>query len=317
MKKILNQTIRLLALMLPVLLFVVLCNVPVAYASSGDREAYVTRLYQLCLNREPDPVGFSTWVSQLQKKKITWGTATYGFVFSNELKRRNINNQEFVTILYRVMLNREPAPSEVSYWVQRIKGRNGRINIFRQFEKSKEFKNLCTQYNSNSPAIPPNKAPAVTIQYDEISKEGLETMPFKLVISIADQRVYAFQKVGDSIRLAREMICSTGTVKNPTILGTFIIPQDNSRNVGTWYYFSEYKVYARYFRRINGGYLFHSVLFLDKKLTKLSQSSVTSLGKRASHGCIRLSVADAQWIYENIRGGTRVEILEKTVKHSQ
>ena len=317
MKNILNQTIRLLALMLFVLLFVVLCNVPVAYASSGDREAYVTRLYQLCLNREPDPAGLATWVRQLQIKKITWGKAAYGFVFSNELKKRNINNQEFVTILYRAMLNREPNLSEVSFWVQRIKGKNGRINIFNQFEKSKEFKNLCAQYNSNSPAISSNNALAITTQYEGISMDGLETMPFKLVVSIADQRVYAFQKVGDSIRLAREMICSTGTVKNPTILGTFILPQDNSRNVGTWYYFSEYKVYTRYFRRISGGYLFHSVLFLDKKVTKLSQSSVTSLGKRASHGCIRLSVADAQWVYENIRGGTCVEILEKSVKHRQ
>ena len=34
------------------------------------------------------------------------------------------------------------------------------------------------------------------------------------------------------------------------------------------------------------------------------------LGSRASHGCVRLSVADAKWIYDNVGAGTVVSIRE-------
>jgi len=39
-------------------------------------------------------------------------------------------------------------------------------------------------------------------------------------------------------------------------------------------------------------------------------SSVKRLGSRASHGCIRLTVADAKLIYDNVGAGTQVRIHE-------
>ena len=39
-------------------------------------------------------------------------------------------------------------------------------------------------------------------------------------------------------------------------------------------------------------------------------SSYKKLGQRASHGCIRLAVWDAKWIYDNIGAGTVVSIVE-------
>lgn len=42
----------------------------------------------------------------------------------------------------------------------------------------------------------------------------------------------------------------------------------------------------------------------------LKTGSYTGLGKRASHGCIRLMVDDAKWIYDNCGKGTEVVIYE-------
>ena len=39
-------------------------------------------------------------------------------------------------------------------------------------------------------------------------------------------------------------------------------------------------------------------------------ASVNKLGRRASHGCIRLTLDDAKWIYDNIGEGTEVWIHE-------
>jgi lipoprotein-anchoring transpeptidase ErfK/SrfK len=37
-------------------------------------------------------------------------------------------------------------------------------------------------------------------------------------------------------------------------------------------------------------------------------SEAQKLGSKASHGCIRLALPDAKWIYQNIRVGSRVVI---------
>jgi peptidoglycan hydrolase-like protein with peptidoglycan-binding domain len=39
-------------------------------------------------------------------------------------------------------------------------------------------------------------------------------------------------------------------------------------------------------------------------------SSYNKLGQRASHGCVRLTVADAKWIYDNVPAGVVVSIVE-------
>lgn len=159
--------------------------------------------------------------------------------------------------------------------------------------------------NSNAPVKKTIPCTRITI-----STKGLEAFPYKIMVSIKDQKVYIFSKYSSDIKLIKTMKCSTGTVKNPTPLGTFILPKDTPYNVGTWYYFGEYKVYAQYYRRITGGYLFHSVLFRGKYASAMVMSSQYNLGKRASHGCIRLSVDDSKWMYENIKGGTRLEIVD-------
>ena len=102
------------------------------------------------------------------------------------------------------------------------------------------------------------------------------------------------------------MICSTGMDQTPTPTGTY---QSYGRMVqGEWYYFEEFKCYAKWAYGIVGGILFHSVTYNVNQ--ELNQISVNNLGKKASHGCIRLAVEDAQWIYDNCPLGTTVVIQE-------
>ena len=129
--------------------------------------------------------------------------------------------------------------------------------------------------------------------------------PYLLKVSVKDQRVYAYKWVnGSYTKLARTMKCSTGLSDTPTPKGTF----SNGGPAGRWYYFNKFDVWAQYAYRISGPYLFHSVLFNDRNTSTLIQGSVSKLGSRASHGCIRLKVEDAKWIYNNCRAGTTVTI---------
>lgn len=125
-------------------------------------------------------------------------------------------------------------------------------------------------------------------------------------VSVKDQRVYIYKWTGSGYTaLVHTFVCSTGTKENPTILGTF---QASGRN-GEWYYFEDSHVWARYAFVITGGYFFHSVLY-NQKGGDPTSSSVRNLGSRASHGCIRLQIEDAKWIYDNCSAGMTVTIYD-------
>ena len=129
---------------------------------------------------------------------------------------------------------------------------------------------------------------------------------YKLMVSVTDQRVYVYRWTGsDYTALVHTFICSSGAVDTPTILGTFQAPGRN----GEWYWMEESNVWVKYAFVIDGGYFFHSVLFPDKD-GEPTATSVRNLGTRASHGCIRLSVEDAEWIYNNCSSGTTVVIYD-------
>jgi lipoprotein-anchoring transpeptidase ErfK/SrfK len=68
-------------------------------------------------------------------------------------------------------------------------------------------------------------------------------------------------------------------------------------------------VYGRYCTQIRGNYLFHSVPYT--KLwdnSSLQPGEFDKLGSAASHGCIRLQMKDAKWIYDNVRNIEKVYI---------
>lgn len=135
--------------------------------------------------------------------------------------------------------------------------------------------------------------------------EGEEyVFPYKVVVDISKQRVYVGKWTGSAYTdLVKTFVCSTGKPETPTPTGTY---QALGRGSGEWYYFKDYNCYAKWGYVIVGGILFHSVTYSAEK--KLNRASVNNLGKQASHGCVRLSVDDAKWIYDNCPSGTTVVI---------
>ena len=135
--------------------------------------------------------------------------------------------------------------------------------------------------------------------------EGEEyVFPYKVVVDISKQRVYVGKWTGSAYTdLVKTFVCSTGKDETPTPTGTY---QALGRGSDEWYYFKDYNCYAKWGYVIVGGILFHSVTYNSQK--KLNRSSVRNLGHKASHGCVRLSVDDAKWIYDHCPSGTTVVI---------
>lgn len=139
-------------------------------------------------------------------------------------------------------------------------------------------------------------------------KPATPSKRYMLKIDTSMQRVYAYAwstQSGSYSDLVRTMVCSTGKDATPTPKGTFT----STSPVARWGYFPKYDVWAQYLYRINGSILFHSVLYTDSNESSLISGSLYKLGTKASHGCVRLSVADAKWIYNNCPAGTTVKVV--------
>ena len=92
--------------------------------------------------------------------------------------------------------------------------------------------------------------------------------------------------------------CGPGKPSTPTVKGEFTIygrgKSFGSKTYTCWYYTQFY-----------GNYLFHSVLYNHGSMTQIQDGT---LGKQVSHGCVRLDINNAKWLYDNIPNGTKVVI---------
>ena len=154
-------------------------------------------------------------------------------------------------------------------------------------------------------------APALAMPLSEKASIN-RSNPYYLVADITNQYVTAFRS--DTDEPARFMICSSGKTSGTTPLGTFQLQSDA---VYSWYKFPT--CYIRYGKRITGSIWFHSILYASRSTSSLNWESFYKLGSPASHGCIRLTPIDAQWISYNCKKGTTVRILraEKTSETKQ
>lgn len=104
--------------------------------------AFVTRLYDLALNRAPDTDGLNAWTNTLMNGNNGYDVA-HGFIFSNEMIGQNLSNEEFLNRLYRIFLDREPDTDGFNAWLGQLNSGVSRQEIFEGFVYSPEFAQKC------------------------------------------------------------------------------------------------------------------------------------------------------------------------------
>ena len=93
--------------------------------------------------------------------------------------------------------------------------------------------------------------------------------------------------------------CSPGKPSTPTIKGEFKV-------TGRGLSFGKPSYDCWYYTQFYGDYLFHSVIYNKGSKTSIQDGR---LGMQLSHGCVRLNINDAKWIYDNIPNGTKVIVF--------
>jgi lipoprotein-anchoring transpeptidase ErfK/SrfK len=183
-------------------------------------------------------------------------------------------------------------------------------------EKIAGFEDLTTKtpLQTENSIIPfENYAPTVNMSIEElIGDNGDYAAPgglpkpdtYRIIIDIANQVVMVFRKGigGEYTEPVRYMLCSSGK-NNKTPIGIFKLGKHHVR-------FGRFSIggCAQYWSQITRRIYFHSVLYNSKNAQSYIKSAYNHLGTPVSHGCVRLTVPDARWIYYNIAPGTEVEI---------
>ena len=136
---------------------------------------------------------------------------------------------------------------------------------------------------------------------------------YYIVLDTTNQVVTVYQKDddGEYTRIVRRFVCTTGKTQpkgdepaSPTPSGTWKI--GGRERFGKFAAFNN--EYARYWTQIVGGVYFHSIMFSSRDTSTLKKFAFNNLGTNGSHGCVRLYVEDAKWLYYNAPFGTTVKV---------
>jgi len=120
---------------------------------------------------------------------------------------------------------------------------------------------------------------------------------FRIEVDLPRQRLIVFY----SDEVLKEFICSGGTPGDDTPLGEFTTIEKIEYS-----WIDRYNVGAYYWVRFFGNYLIHSVPFDENG--EMIVEEFEKLGQPASHGCIRLRIDEAKWLYETLPLGVKVLI---------
>lgn len=121
--------------------------------------------------------------------------------------------------------------------------------------------------------------------------------PYILMVNRSTHKVGIFQGWRGSWTPIQYWDCGDGAPSTPTVTGVFTI---KSRG----YYFDSGNARCYWYTQFYGNYLFHSVLY-----SKYNGSLLDGrVGMALSHGCVRLKIENAKWIYDNIPSGSTVVV---------
>ena len=147
--------------------------------------------------------------------------------------------------------------------------------------------------------LQPNGAMMSAEQYNMYLRAQMygSSTGYLILVDRAACRVGVFSGRAGAWNMVYFWACAPGTAATPTVGGEFTVQ-------GKGYYFDSGSSRCYWYTQFYGNYLFHSVLY-SKYTGGLVDGRV---GIPLSHGCVRLEINNAKWIYDNIPRGTKVVI---------
>lgn len=170
--------------------------------------------------------------------------------------------------------------------------------------KIDELKKLREDYNKSntnkSSALESSAKIVSAINTENINTLGLQSSSnYLLYVDTNTQLTHIYKGSNNNWKLFKSLKCSTGKEGSETPSGVYTI-----KNRDTWFFSKKFNQGGKYWVQFDGDYLFHSIPFAEDQKTIVDYT----LGEAVSHGCIRLSLEDSKWLYDNIPTDTKLII---------
>ena len=164
-------------------------------------------------------------------------------------------------------------------------------------EIKKYYADSLASTDDSTAAVSSSLATITTSNINTLSLESTTT--YLVQVDISNQKTNIFKGKRNKWNLIKSFSCSTGIDSEKTPSGVYTIKEK-----GTWFFSDSYNQGGKYWVQFDGDYLFHSLPYDE------DQNNIVdyTLGKPASHGCIRLAETDSKWLYDNISKGSKVVI---------
>jgi lipoprotein-anchoring transpeptidase ErfK/SrfK len=144
--------------------------------------------------------------------------------------------------------------------------------------------------NSSGESGADETSPQIVVDY-------ADTANFLIDVNLTAQQVTVLYK---NVAI-KNMACSGGKPETPTPQGTYTT---NQKIYYAW--IPKFAMGAYYWTRFYGPYLFHSVPY--DSAGNMMIEELNKIGSPVSHGCIRLALEDAKWLYETLPLGIKISI---------
>ncbi len=117
-------------------------------------EDFVERLYVVALDRPSEKAGKDFWIEKVVNGEYNGAECARFFLLqAPEFMNRNLDDSQFVEVLYRTFFDRESEPEGKAYWLGRLASDTPRETIVNEFIESTEWCNICARYGVRSGAL--------------------------------------------------------------------------------------------------------------------------------------------------------------------
>lgn len=140
-------------------------------------------------------------------------------------------------------------------------------------------------------------SPLVRDSIDQKAQGYSSATGYEILVNRSNHTVSIYTGSKGNWTRIKRFACGDGKPSTPTIEGVFSVGI-KEKSFGHGYT-------CWYATQIRGNYLFHSVLYYPGSMTRIKDGR---LGMGVSHGCVRLAIENAKWIYDNIPRSTRIVI---------
>ena len=180
-------------------------------------------------------------------------------------------------------------------WVTDSEGRTYYVRDGKPLKGVRKIKNTWYRFNRNTGAL----IRKIGDDMDKKAQKYTSRKKYLILVSYSKHRVRVYKGKKNNWTREKNFKCSLGKGSSPTPKGTFKITSKgkyfNSASNGRCWYWSGF---------VGNTYLFHSVIYhRTRKPTRVKDGR---LGKNISHGCIRLHISSAKWIYDNVPRNSKV-----------